>query len=231
MPNSCSRIWEIDFFRGIALLLMVVFHLIFDLTEFWGYKLNYMSGFWYYEGKLSAIMFMVIAGVSSTYGASSFRRGLTVFSWGMLITATTYFYNPQTFIRFGILHMLGSCMMLFSFTKHLRPGWLMVAGTAAIVCGQLAALLNFPSSLLLPFGITPFDFSSLDYYPLLPWSGFFLYGNAIGNVLYGEHYSSFTQPRWVQPFTVLGKYSLPIYLIHQPALLSFLYILHCFTNG
>ena len=170
MKNSSSRIWEIDFFRGIAILLMVVFHLIFDLAVFYGYTLNYMDGFWYYEGKLSAIMFMAIAGVSSTLSVHDFRRGLVVFACGMLITLATYFYDPQTYIRFGILHLLGSCMMLFPFIKNLKSGWLLVAGTIAIASGQWMAQLTSSSSLLLPFGVTPAGFTSLDYYPLLPWS-------------------------------------------------------------
>ena len=231
MTNSPSRIWEIDFFRGIALLLMVAFHLIFDLTDFWGYNLNYMNGFWYYEGKLSAIMFTAIAGVSSTLGVYHFRRGLVVFVWGMFITLATYLYNPQTYIRFGILHMLGSCMILFPFIKNLSPGWLILAGTAIIASGQWTAQLTIPSSLLLPFGIIPADFTSLDYYPLLPWSGFFLYGAALGQVLYKEHYSRLPQLSWLQPLTALGRHSLAVYLIHQPLLLATLYILHRFQNG
>lgn len=228
MTSSPSRIWEIDFFRGIALLLMVAFHLIFDLTDFWGYNLDYMDGFWYYEGKLSAIMFTAIAGVSSTLGVYHFRRGLVVFVWGTLITLATYLYNPQTYIRFGILHMLGSCMILFPFIKNISPGWLILAGTVAIASGQWTAQLTTPSSLLLPVGIIPADFTSLDYYPLLPWSGFFLYGAALGQVLYKERHSRLPQLSWLQPLTALGRHSLAVYLIHQPLLLATLYILHRF---
>jgi uncharacterized membrane protein len=28
-----NRIWEIDFFRGIAIILMVVFHIVFDMRD------------------------------------------------------------------------------------------------------------------------------------------------------------------------------------------------------
>lgn len=231
MTNSSSRIWEIDFFRGIALLLMVVFHLIVDLTDFWGYNLNYMDGFWYYEGKLSAIMFMAIAGVSSTLSIYQFRKGVVVFTWGLLITLVTYLYNPQTYIRFGILHMLGSCMMFFPFIKKLRPIGLILAGTTVIASFYWTTQFTTPYSLLLPFGITPADFTSLDYYPLLPWSGFFLYGAALGQLLYKEHRSHLPQPHWLQPLIALGRHSLAVYLIHQPVLLTTLYILHRFKNG
>jgi len=231
MPNSSFRIWEIDFFRGLAILLMVVFHVVFDLVAFWGYSLNYMDGFWYYEGKLSAIMFMTISGVSSALSVHYFRRGLVVFACGLLITLVTYFYDPQTYIRFGILHLLGSCMLLFPFIKNITSGWVLIAGTAAVALGQWAAQLTVSSSLLLPFGVTPADFTSLDYYPLLPWSGFFLYGAALGKFLYKERRSLLPQPSWLQPLTTLGRHSLAVYLIHQPMLLAILFIWHHFTHG
>jgi uncharacterized membrane protein len=226
MTNSPFRIWEIDFFRGFAILLMVVFHLVFDLAAFWGYFLNYMDGFWYYEGKLSAIMFMTIAGVSSTLSVQCFRRGLVVFAWGLLITLVTYFYDPQTYIRFGILHMLGSCMMFFPFIKNLKSGRLLATGTIVIASGWWTMQLTLPSSLLLPLGVTPPDFTSLDYYQLLPWSGFFLYGAALRQVLYKKRRSLLPQPSWLQPLTAFGRHSLAVYLLHQPVLLAILYIWH-----
>lgn len=210
---------------------MVIFHLIVNLTDFWGYNLKYTDGFWYYEGKLSAILFIVIAGVSSTLSGYHSRRGLLVFAWGMVITLVTYFYNPHTYIRFGILHMLGSCMILFPFIKNLSTAWLILAGTAAIASGQWMAQLTISSSLLLPFGITPANFTSLDYYPLLPWSGFFLYGAALGQLLYKERRSRLPHLSWLQPLTALGRHSLAVYLIHQPVLLAILYILHRLKNG
>lgn len=210
---------------------MISFHLIFDLNTFWGYNLSYRDGFGYYTGKLSAILFMTIAGISSGLGIRCFRRGLVVFCWGLLITLSTYLYNPQTYIRFGILHLLGSNMMLFPFAKNLKPLWLIVAGTTAVISGQWMAQLDIPTALLLPFGATPVGFSSLDYYPLLPWSGFFLYGAAIEKMLYKTHRSLFSQPPWLRPLTYIGRYSLPIYLMHQPVLLSLLSFLHYVNNG
>lgn len=230
MNIAPSRIWEIDFFRGVAILMMVTFHLVFDLNAYWGYDLNYTGGFWYYEGKLSAILFMAIAGVSSALRVFHFRRGLVVFAWGMLITLVTYVYSPEAYIRFGILHMLGSCMMLFPLVKNRNPVWLLALGTVAIISGQWTAQLISPSSLLLLFGVTPAGFVSLDYYPLLPWSGLFLYGSALGKVIYKERRSRFQQPAWLQSLTALGSHSLTVYLIHQPMLLAALFILHRLLN-
>ena len=46
--NTKSRIWEIDFIRGIALICMVYFHIAFSMNEFYGYNISYTSGINYY---------------------------------------------------------------------------------------------------------------------------------------------------------------------------------------
>jgi len=37
-PGRRPRIWEIDFLRGLAIILMVGYHLLFDLGEFRGVR-------------------------------------------------------------------------------------------------------------------------------------------------------------------------------------------------
>jgi len=36
--KPASRIWEIDFLRGLAIVLMVGYHLLYDLGDFVGIK-------------------------------------------------------------------------------------------------------------------------------------------------------------------------------------------------
>jgi uncharacterized membrane protein len=224
MTTSPGRIWEIDFLRGIAILLMTVFHLVFDLVEYKGFNLSYLDGFWYYEGRLSAIAFMIIAGVSATLSGRHLRRGLIVLGCGLVITLVTYVFDPRTYIRFGILHMLGSCMLLYPLVQRLQSGWLVTAGSLAIIAGLWTRRLSVSSSLLLPLGIMPLDFISVDYYPLLPWSGLFLYGAALGRTFYRQKRSLLPYFSFLQPLIVLGRHSLVYYLLHQPALLAILSI-------
>ena len=40
-----ERFWEIDLFRGIAIIMMIIFHIFFDLDFFNIYKQNLYSGF------------------------------------------------------------------------------------------------------------------------------------------------------------------------------------------
>lgn len=224
--NIHHRVWEIDFLRGIAIILMIFFHLIVDLTDFYGYQFSYLSGFWYYEGKLTAMLFIVLAGVSSGLSSNNFRRGLMIFGWGMVLTAITYAYNPSTYIRFGILHLLGISMIAYHYLSPKRPVWLWLLALAFLGLGQVLETLSTQSSMFIPFGITPSDFASLDYYPILPWTGVFLIGTLFGRSIYKHPKSIFQVPPRHGFINYLGRHALLIYLLHQPLLLAGLYVLH-----
>jgi uncharacterized membrane protein len=234
MINSLPRVWQIDFFRGTAIYLMASFHFVFDLNYYWNYPVDYLNGFWYYVGKLSALLFTFIAGVSANLSARHVRRGLVVLSWGLVISVATYLLDSETYIRFGILHMQGSCMLLFPLVKSLRPAWLAAMGTAVFAAGKWTAQLTGPG-FLLPLGIMPIGFQSLDYYPLLPWGALFLYGAALGKLTIASRTTPRTAqpqtwPSWARPFTAAGRHSLEIYLLHQPLLIGLLWVWHYFMD-
>lgn len=222
-----SRIWEIDFFRGVAIFLMAVFHLIVDLKDFYGFPLEYLQGFWYYEGKLSAIMFMILAGISTCFGRNVLIHGFQVFGWGMVLTAITYFYNPNTYIRFGILHLLGTSLILYSFMTKFHSWILAALAIPFLILGNIFIHKDVVVSYLFPLGLTTNDFISIDYYPMLPWTGVFLMGVVIGRILYGEHRKSLIGKTYdFYTIEFLGRHSLVVYLIHQPLLLLLLFLLH-----
>lgn len=226
--SPAVRIMEIDCIRGIAIILMVIFHTVFDLAYFYNWPIDYLQGFWYYQGKASAILFMLVSGISTTLSHSSIRRGLTVLGAGMLITAATYYYNPAMYIQFGILHLLGFSMVIAPWTTKLPVWLLIITGTSFLIAGNVVADLTAASPWLLPLGLKPADFASLDYYPLLPYLGIIFFGIAIGKLLYSNK-----QPLWpstlagnfAYSLSFLGRHSLLIYLIHQPILLAILFLL------
>lgn len=235
------RIWEIDFIRGIAIFLMIIFHLIVDLKDFYAYPIDYLTGFWYLEGKLSAILFILISGVSSTLGSSSLLHGSKVFAWGMLLTVVTYVYNPSNYILFGILHFLGISLLSASFMRRLPNPWLAMISCAAIALGILFSEQFVTNPYLFPIGLITNTFISLDYYPIFPWYGIFLAGITLGKILYADkkrsglcqaahRQSGFLDSLPLAPSikltTWLGQHSLAIYLTHQPILLALLYALH-----
>jgi uncharacterized membrane protein len=82
---------------------------------------------------------------------------------------------------------------------------------------------------LLWLGLAPEGFYSLDYLPLLPWFGVVLMGIALGDFLYHGYKRRIALPDLggallVRPLAFLGRNSLLIYFVHQPALIALLYL-------
>ncbi len=98
--NGPSRIWEIDFLRGLSVILMVGYHLLFDLGEFRGVKsfLGFstdLSTFaWRTAEHFFAGLFVVLSGISSTLTRSNIRRGLRLLAVALAVTAVTYLLPP-----------------------------------------------------------------------------------------------------------------------------------------
>ena len=214
------RIWEIDFLRGFAVLLMVAFHFIVDLRDFYGVPVIYQQGFWFIIGKSSACLFILLAGISTNFSRNPLRHGLKVLAWGMAISLATYFYNPAIYIRFGILHLLGVSLIFSVFFSRLTNLPLALISLIALLLGNFwpgAAWLRQPW--LIPLGYPPASFATLDYYPLLPWFGLFIIGKIIGRILYPKPHSLFSLQLPATPFHWLGRHALAVYLLHQPFLL------------
>jgi uncharacterized membrane protein len=222
---GAGRIWEIDLLRGIAILLMVVFHLLYDLAEFYHFPIDYSHGLVYYTGKTSAALFILVAGASSSFSRNNLRRGLKVFSLGILIFAVTSVLLPGSNIIFGILQFLGVSMLLFPLYQKL-PGYALTAlGTAVLITGLYASRLTMPNNWLAPIGLLGQNFYSVDYYPVLPWFGVFLFGAALSKLLYKKKKSLFRFDLNYNPLVLLGRFSLPVYLAHQPLILIILFLM------
>jgi uncharacterized membrane protein len=237
-----SRLWEIDVARGVAILMMVVFHTVFDLSFFAIAPVDVATGFWWYFAYAIATLFLLIVGVSlvvshdrAAVKLSGFPlakkfvlRGAGIFALGLLVTLATWLYLPQGYVVFGILHLIGVSVMLSPLFFRLRA-WNIPAGIFCILIGWFVISrmsLQTPSMLLLPLGIHGPSFWSVDYTPLFPWLGVVLVGMGVGAFLYAGGTRHFTlQPLpdlFVRPLSFLGRHSLVIYLVHQPVIIFLL---------
>ncbi|MFZ5944080.1 MAG: heparan-alpha-glucosaminide N-acetyltransferase [Bacillota bacterium] len=223
--NKNNRIWEIDFLRGTAIILMALFHLFYDLKEFYGYNFEYQTGIIYYMGKLSALMFIMLTGISCSFSKNNLKRGIRALFYALIITIVTYIYDPNTYVNFGILHFLATCIILYKFFRPLNNLSLFSLGTLIILTGYIINQFSVSSNIIVPFGLTSNNYTSLDYYPLFPYLGVFLYGIAMKRFLYPANKSLLNPSLNFKTISYLGKHSLFIYLVHQPIILGALKML------
>ena len=241
LPSRKDRFPEIDLARGLAIAMMVAYHALFDLAFTGVAEIPVTTGFWKGFQLATATLFLGIAGISLSLSAARagermekracvlkfLGRGTSIVAAGMVITAVTLILIPRAPVLFGVLHCIGVSILLsplFFRYRRLLP----FAGAAVILPGVLALPVEGPS-LLLPLGVYPPGFSSLDWVPLFPWMGVVMLGIALGDTLYPGGKRGFRVPSSLPdvPRAALwpGRHSLLLYFLHQPVLLSLLSLL------
>ncbi|ABN06523.1 protein of unknown function DUF1624 [Methanocorpusculum labreanum Z] len=237
-----SRYFELDAARGIALILMILYHILFCLY-FFGTGLVPWFDPYTMSGAPIAFLFIVIAGISlvlSTGRETSpvkaakklVIRSLYLLCIAAVITIVTWIVYPEETVVFGILHLIGVATILaipFVVMK-VKPYVPLVFGLICIVLSPFVSMLRGPA-FLIPFGITYNGFATLDYEPLIPWFGVVLLGVALGQVIYkgGVRRGILTRlgemPRVLAPLCFIGRHTLIIYIVHVPIIIGVLFLL------
>jgi len=237
-----DRFWEIDFLRGFAIILMIFFHILYDLNFFLITDFRLYSGIILYIARLSAAIFVVLAGVSLSLSYSRvknrlqaneivlkfLKRGCKTIFLGIIISIITWFYIPRGFVVFGILHFIGASIILsLIFIRYRLLN--IIFGILFIILGLYLRLFTFDLNFLIPFGFIPNNFWTIDYFPLLPWFGLILFGISIGNIIYPNKNRKFemmdrSKNIVIKSFCFLGRNSLLIYFLHQPIIIGLIII-------
>ena len=235
-----KRIWELDVLRGLCILGMVVVHFMYDLVELYGLIEWEYPPLFSFVMNWGGVLFLLISGICVTLGSRCIRRGLLVLACGVVVSAVTYglyyfgFSGKSIIIYFGVLHCLGTCMLLWPLFRKL-PHWALAAiGLVLVIAGlYLKTLPGISHPWLMIFGLPWAGFASSDYFPLLPYLGFFLIGSALGKSVYRKKESLLPQvnPKnfLIRFFSLFGKYSLWIYMLHQPVLSGIFYLIITFS--
>ena len=225
MEQKRERIWELDALRGFCIVCVIFVHFMFDLVYFLGKQVDFPPLYTFIQQYGGAI-FVVLSGCCATLGSRSFRRGVLVFGCGMLITLVTFgMYRmgmaaSDVVVKFGVLHLLGVCLMFYPLLKKLPTTALSVLAAAIVAIGYAIQGMRFSVRWLFPLGFVYPGFTSSDFFPLLPQLGWFLLGIVIGRTLYHEKRTLL--PGTAQDFFLFrffqwcGRQSLWIYLLHQP---------------
>ncbi len=235
-PNS-NRVGLLDEIRGFAIICMVVYHAMYDLKFLFGLDVPIFFENWFDVIRdIFAGTFIFISGAVCRYSRNNMKRGIQCFFIGMIMTFVMPFFTGGT-IMFGILHFLGISMMIFGLGEKVFD--LLPATVGFIVCALLYILtmdvsqgfigisgifeLFLPQAaydvgVLFPLGLHDAGFRSSDYFPMLPWFFVFAAGSYFGIWAKNGSLPKFFYPTHAKWLATVGKYTIWIYVLHQPIL-------------
>lgn len=239
MDADRGRIWQVDFLRGVAVVGMVAYHFLFDLEFIFQLPIGVYRMPLLLLSRTVAAIFLLIVGFSAAvkferlkHGtvrkviASFGRKAAFILAPALLVTGATFATFPEQTVLLGILHFIALSLVLiipFLYIKSNRTVFSM--GILFLYLGSVLSNLRTDNIWLLVFGVTPYSFSSFDYFPIFPWFGVILFGLALGR-RYGQVFQTAKTPSssFAGQIILLGKHSLLIYLLHQPVLWAVLLI-------
>ncbi len=241
-----ERLYWIDNLRAIAIINMVLFHAMWDLVYMYGIRADWYRGdAGFVWQQFICWTFILLSGFCSNMSRNLVRHGIIVSFWGVVIMAVTQILMPQNGIWFGVLTLLGCSslfaavfrkyilkipavtgfilsFMLFVMTYFVGDGYIKILGIKILQLPKIlyqnlfTAFLGFPTA----------TFFSTDYFPIVPWFFLFLTG-VFGFRIYEKY-----QPKYltllnvnIPIFTKISKYSLTVYVLHQPIIYGLLEII------
>ncbi len=216
-----DRVGDVDIIRGAAIILMVIYHVFFDLWYLDLADINIFSLEMTIFQRIIGTLFLAVVGISIVLSERRqqdyfrhLRRAAFLGTIALAITAVTWIYPHEGYIKFGIIHMIAVSTAIAPF--FIRFGrWNILFGLAIIALGLQVHYTDI--GFLFPLGLVRVDYMALDHYPLIPWFGVVLLGMYVGEKIEFKN-----RKNWLG---ILGRNSLLIYLVHQPIIFSLLLFL------
>ncbi|MCH5186351.1 MAG: DUF1624 domain-containing protein [Oscillospiraceae bacterium] len=232
-----GRIAIVDIMRSIAVINMICYHAVWDIVNIFDIRLPWYESVGAHIWQQSICMtFILLSGFCADLSRKPLRRGIIVFLAGAAVSFFTMLFTPSGAIFFGILTLIGSCMIitglikpllskcdprtgfvlsavLFVFTRNIPRGCIGFEGLNIyrlpefLYRGYLSAFFGFPGK----------SFVSADYFPIIPWMFLFFSGYFFGKFTDKEKYRGRKNNSNIPAvFTFISKNALVIYMLHQP---------------
>jgi uncharacterized membrane protein len=182
---------------------------------------------------VSSFLLLVGAGLVLAHGKAIrwqrfWRRFGILVACALLVTAGTYWMFPDFFVFFGVLHAIALFSLLGLAFLRLPP-WLAAAiGVAVIAANFLYNDPMFSSRELGWIGFWPTSPPTSDVVPIFPWFGVVLLGIAamrliLASPLAADLAQFHSNEQLARGLAFMGRWSLPIYVVHQPLIIGVLW--------
>ena len=236
-PGAPGRIAIVDAARGFAITLMIAYHFCFDLTYHGWTGWRMLDDVrWIACRNVIVTSFVFLVGVSLALregrgharwlDRAFLRRWAQVAAAAALVTVASALLFPDRYIYFGVLHFVAVALWLCRRASR-RPIAALVLGLVVLVLGDVVADTAFDPRAIDWIGFAATKPPTEDYVPLFPWLGVTLIGCGLGGMWVRRdlRLSPSTAAAWNalpstlrHTWTTMGRWSLTIYLVHQPIL-------------
>lgn len=244
--KKINRISIIDEVRGALIILVIIYHTLYDLAvifhvkELWvAYRTTHIFQ------PFLPFMFILISGIAFNLSRNNIKSGLILGAVAMAMTAATFLITPEYTVAFGVLHFLALahiffaiiqrfigkpptsvrviicalCVCLFALTYSIQAGYIGIKGLFAVNLPEALYQNNY----LMIFGFHTADFISSDYNPVFPWIFIFITGIFAGG--YVLKLPEAFKKLHIRPLAFIGRHTLIIYIVHQPIIYGVLWLI------
>lgn len=220
MQSVIHRNLLVDDLRGIALLLMAIFHFSYNLSLYGYLDFTMDGGFFTWFRFVIVTLFFTGVGFG-LYAAhhkaiqwrSFWQRLIKISASAALLSAVTYVVYPNSWIWFGVLHFIALATLL-SIPLISHPKLALVLGISVFLLFNTTDWFNLsPLWIWLrePLNLPP---GTMDLTRLVPWIGMVWIGIFLGSVNF-FNLPSIPFPTLNRPLRWLSRNSLVFYLVHQ----------------
>lgn len=231
---SKKRYPLIDSLRALALLSMIIYHTLWDLNYLFGVNIAWFNSVATHIWQQSICWtFIIISGFCVPLSSKVFWRGINIIVCSFAITAVSTLVTPQNPIFFGVLGLIGSGMVLSSLLdklfRHIKPTVGVVLFAGLFLVTRFFGEKIFPPEWNLNMftaclGFPPADFSSADYFPLVPWLFLYFAGYFLCLLFKEKNYMKYLRRPRIKPLEFIGRNSLLIYMLHQPIIYGIMHL-------
>ena len=219
-----NRIWELDFLRGVCVLLMIFDHFMFDIGDIFGKEWAAVQGTDFFIGLYERALvysdsplrlvtrdivvwiFALLCGISCSFSRSNLKRGIEV---AILLWVLINFISGKDAWRTAVICLAVGIMIIivneFCAARYAIDEQAFTDNNDWYFIGEW--MLGNES-----------EFYSADYYPIFPSVGYMLIGAGVAPLLYPEKRSLLPwlgEYNWHAPFDFWGRIAIWVYVLHQ----------------